>query len=211
MDQALRTPSFAETYERVLVPSIFGPWAGELIDRARPIGPAERILDLGCGTGVVARRLRERLGGAARISGLDANADMLAMARTLAPELDWHEGNAMKLPFGDASFELVYILPTSSPSGSAFVPLPAFSTGSRVTTPGAPDDEIAPVQGRGTQSPGPQPVPGQQPAPADPTPPAGTGNSSGVVVPVVPVVPVTTAPPTTPPPTGRGGGGAGSQ
>ena len=107
MDQALRTQSFAETYERVLVPSIFGPWASELIDRTRPIGPAERILDLGCGTGIVARLLRERLGGGARISGLDANADLLAMARKLAPELDWHEGNAMKLPFGDASFELV--------------------------------------------------------------------------------------------------------
>lgn len=106
MDTALRPPGMAETYERILVPVIFAPWAQDLIERARPIGPADRILDLGCGTGIVARRLRERLGGGARITGVDASTEMIAMARTLAPELDWREGNAMKLPFADATFEL---------------------------------------------------------------------------------------------------------
>ena len=107
MEAALRTPGMAETYERLLVPSVFAPWAKELIERARPIGPSDRILDLGCGTGIVARTLRERLGGGAQITGVDASADMIAMARTLAPELDWREGNAMNLPFPDGSFELV--------------------------------------------------------------------------------------------------------
>jgi ubiquinone/menaquinone biosynthesis C-methylase UbiE len=97
----------AETYERILVPVIFAPWAQDLIERARPIGPADRILDLGCGTGIVARLLRERLGGGAGITGVDASSEMVAMARTVAPELDWREGNAMKLPFADATFELV--------------------------------------------------------------------------------------------------------
>jgi ubiquinone/menaquinone biosynthesis C-methylase UbiE len=120
MDSALRTPGFAETYERVLVPSIFAPWAQEVIERARPIGPADRILDLGCGTGIVARLLRERLGGAARITGVDASAEMIAMARSLAPELDWREGNAVALPFPDASFELVV-----SQQMLQFVPDPA--------------------------------------------------------------------------------------
>jgi SAM-dependent methyltransferase len=107
MDTALRTAGIADTYERVLVPSIFSPWAQEILERARPIGAADRILDLGCGTGIVARRLRERLGGGARISGVDASADMLAKARALAPELEWREANAMQLPFPDGSFELV--------------------------------------------------------------------------------------------------------
>jgi ubiquinone/menaquinone biosynthesis C-methylase UbiE len=107
METALCASGFAETYERVLVPSIFGHWAREIVDRARPVGPADRILDLGCGTGVVARQLRERLGGGAPITGVDANPEMVAMAPTLAPEIDWREGNAMKLPFADASFELV--------------------------------------------------------------------------------------------------------
>jgi SAM-dependent methyltransferase len=97
----------AETYERVLVPTIFAPWAEEILSRARPIGPADRILDLGCGTGIVARSLRQRLGGGANITGADANADMIAMARSLAPDLDFREANATALPFGDHSFELV--------------------------------------------------------------------------------------------------------
>ena len=75
MEAALRTPGIADTYERILVPSIFAPWAQEILARARPIGPADRILDLGCGTGIVARLLRERLGGGARVTGADASAD----------------------------------------------------------------------------------------------------------------------------------------
>jgi SAM-dependent methyltransferase len=107
VEAALRQPNMTDVYEGVLVPAIFAPWSAELIERARPIGPSDRILDLGCGTGIVARKLRERLGGAADITGLDASAEMIAKARELAPELTWHEGNAMSLPFPDASFELV--------------------------------------------------------------------------------------------------------
>lgn len=107
METALRSQGFADLFESILVPSIFAPWADELIARTRPIGPADRILDLGCGTGIVARMLRERLGGGARITGLDASAEMIAKARALAPELEWVEANAMALPFADHSFELI--------------------------------------------------------------------------------------------------------
>src|SRR6185436_16088146 len=88
VDNALKQPSFPDIYEATLVPAIFGRYARDLIERARPIGPSARVLDLGCGTGIVARLLRERLGGAARISGCDANPAMVAKARALAPELD---------------------------------------------------------------------------------------------------------------------------
>lgn len=107
MDNALRQPNVAELFERVLVPSIFDRYARDLIERARPIGPSDRVLDLGCGTGIVARVLRERLGGAARISGLDSSPLMIEKARSLAPEIDWHEGNATALSFADRSFDLV--------------------------------------------------------------------------------------------------------
>jgi SAM-dependent methyltransferase len=100
-------PDFAELFERLLVPAHFAPWAGDLIERARPIGPSSRVLDLGCGTGIVARLLRERLGGAARLTGLDVNAGLLGVARRVVPELDWHEGNAMSLPFPNGAFDLV--------------------------------------------------------------------------------------------------------
>ena len=101
-------PEFAEIFERLLVPTHFAPWARDLIERAQPIEPSSRVLDLGCGTGIIARSLRERLGGAARLTGLDLNPGLLAVARRVAPELDWHEGDAMSLPFADGSFDLVF-------------------------------------------------------------------------------------------------------
>ena len=107
MEAALRLPDIGEIFETILVPAIFDRYARELVDRARPIGPSDRILDLGCGTGIVARILRERLGGAARIIGLDASAAMIGKARSVAPELDFRDGNAMALPFPDHSFDLV--------------------------------------------------------------------------------------------------------
>lgn len=107
MQTILQEPSFAETYERLVVPGLFQPYAHDLIERARPIGPSDRVLDLGCGTGVVARTLRDRLGGAARITGLDANPQMIEVARSLAPELDWRQGDAMALPFEDGAFDLI--------------------------------------------------------------------------------------------------------
>jgi ubiquinone/menaquinone biosynthesis C-methylase UbiE len=82
-------------------------YARDLIERARPIGPSDRILDLGCGTGVVACILRERLGGAAKVVGFDANRMMIEKARLLAPEMDWRDGDVMALPFGADSFDLV--------------------------------------------------------------------------------------------------------
>jgi ubiquinone/menaquinone biosynthesis C-methylase UbiE len=107
METVFQQPTIADVFEAVLVPAIFRPYAHALIERARPIGPSDRVLDLGCGTGIVARLLRERLGGAARITGLDVSPVMIAKARSLAPELEWHEGNAMALPFADRSFDLV--------------------------------------------------------------------------------------------------------
>ena len=107
MEHAQRLPDFADLFERLLVPAIFDRYARDLVERARPFGPSDRILDLGCGTGIVARVLRERLGGATRLTGVDINASMLAKARSIAPEIPWIEGSAMALPFDDRSFEVV--------------------------------------------------------------------------------------------------------
>jgi ubiquinone/menaquinone biosynthesis C-methylase UbiE len=99
--------AFADMYERVVVKSVFDRYARDLVERARPIGPSERILDLGCGTGIVARVLRERLGASTRLTGLDASPAMIGKARSIAPDIEWVEGNAASLPFGDGAFELV--------------------------------------------------------------------------------------------------------
>src|SRR6185503_4695510 len=107
METTFRQPDVADLFERLLVPALFERYARDLVERARPFGPSDRILDLGCGTGIVARVLRERLGGAATLTGLDVNAGMIAKARSIAPDIEWVEGSAIALPFADRSFDVV--------------------------------------------------------------------------------------------------------
>jgi ubiquinone/menaquinone biosynthesis C-methylase UbiE len=52
--------SVPENYDRHLVPSIFGPWANDLVEvSALQLG--ERVLDIACGTGIVARIAARKL------------------------------------------------------------------------------------------------------------------------------------------------------
>ena len=102
----MSAPTFAELFEGVLVPMTFRPWAGELLDRTQP-QVTDRILDVACGTGIVARLARERLGPKARITGIDLNPTMIAVARSVAPDIAWHQGNAQQLPFANRSFDRV--------------------------------------------------------------------------------------------------------
>lgn len=101
------TPGFAEMYERYLVEPLFRPWAEVVLQRLEPTA-AERLLDVACGTGIVARLARQRLGGEARVVGVDLNPQMLVVARAIAPDINWREGNAGALPVGDAEkFDVV--------------------------------------------------------------------------------------------------------
>jgi ubiquinone/menaquinone biosynthesis C-methylase UbiE len=99
-----------ELYERYLVPAITAIWAADLTDRAAP-RPGERVLDVACGTGVVARLAAERVGSTGRVVALDVNAAMLAVARSLpataGASIAWHEGSVLALPFPDAAFDVV--------------------------------------------------------------------------------------------------------
>ena len=110
MTQAPASP--AQTYEEYFVPGMFGPWADELVDRARP-QPGERVLDLACGTGVVARTVARRLDGQATLVGLDLSPAMIEVAGSVAKrdgvDVVWHVGSADALPFPDASFDLILI------------------------------------------------------------------------------------------------------
>ena len=99
--------SIAENYHRYLVPAIFEPWAEDLVALAAP-RPSDRVLDVACGPGVVAR-LAARRAGAGQVTGLDINPGMVALARSLPPELgvSWREGSALQMPFADSSFDVV--------------------------------------------------------------------------------------------------------
>jgi ubiquinone/menaquinone biosynthesis C-methylase UbiE len=99
-----------ENYDRYLVPSIFGPWAGDLIEAAA-LRPGERVLDIACGTGIVARTVARTLGGG-NVVGLDLSVPMLEAARLAAANeglsVDWREGSAVKMPLTDGAFDVAF-------------------------------------------------------------------------------------------------------
>lgn len=99
--------SFPEIYEHVLVGPIFRPWVDSLLDDVE-LGPGDRVLDVACGTGIVARVAKERAGATGRVVGVDVNPQMLAVARNVAPSIEWREGDAGALPLdGDERFDRV--------------------------------------------------------------------------------------------------------
>jgi ubiquinone/menaquinone biosynthesis C-methylase UbiE len=96
----------ASIYETQLVQAIFEPLARILIERARP-KPGERLLDAACGTGIVARLVAPIVGPSGRTVGLDYDPIMIEMARRLAPEIEWRQGDLQNLPFPDGFYDLV--------------------------------------------------------------------------------------------------------
>ena len=74
---------------------------------AASVKPGDRVLDVGCGTGVLSREVADRAGSDGRVFGLDVNEDMLALTRRICPDIDWHQGDAGELPFDDTSFDAV--------------------------------------------------------------------------------------------------------
>ena len=108
MDQQriLTTTSPSEIYERFMVPSIFGRWSEALLELAAP-QPGERVLDLACGTGVVARMAAPMVQPGGQVFGVDFNGAQIATARSIDPSIEWREGDAGSLSFGDQEFDLV--------------------------------------------------------------------------------------------------------
>lgn len=98
--------SAAKGYEALLVPALFRQWAPRLISAAT-IQAGSSVLDVACGTGVFARAAASVTGSSGCVVGLDLSEAMLAVARVLAPSLQWHQGDADKLPFADALFDAV--------------------------------------------------------------------------------------------------------
>ena len=96
----------AEVYESSFVPALFAEWAAHLVEAAG-IAPGQAVLDVACGTGIVARTAADRMGGRGRVVGLDINQGMLTVAGRLRPDLEWRQGDAGDLPFPAGSFGAV--------------------------------------------------------------------------------------------------------
>jgi ubiquinone/menaquinone biosynthesis C-methylase UbiE len=97
----------AENYERYFVPAIGAPLAADLVELAA-LRRGERVLDVACGTGIVARQALERVGDGGLVVGTDINPGMLGVARDALPESSWREANAEDLPFRDDAFDVVF-------------------------------------------------------------------------------------------------------
>jgi SAM-dependent methyltransferase len=101
----------AQVYEDYFVPAMFSPWARLLTTRADP-RTGQCAIDVACGTGIVARQLAPLVGETGRVVAVDLNPAMLAVARAVpAPPgatIQWTQGDAGALAFGDAEFDLAF-------------------------------------------------------------------------------------------------------
>jgi ubiquinone/menaquinone biosynthesis C-methylase UbiE len=104
--QGQLTRTAAEVYDELLVPALFAQWP-PLLAQAAAIAPGQDVLDVACGTGVLAAEAARRVQPGGRVTGLDRNEAMLAVAKRKAPDLEWRQGQAEALPFADARFDAV--------------------------------------------------------------------------------------------------------
>lgn len=96
----------ATAYEALFVPALFRQFATKVADAAG-VSNGQRVLDVACGTGALAREILRRVGPSGLVSGIDAVPGMIEVARDIAPAIDWRVGKAESLPFSDGSFDAV--------------------------------------------------------------------------------------------------------
>lgn len=104
------TGTGAENYQRYFVPAIATPVAADLL-RIAGLQPAERVLDVACGTGLIARLAAEQVGPTGSVTGIDVAPDMIDVARGVpspsGAHIEWHVGDATSLEFPDDSYDVV--------------------------------------------------------------------------------------------------------
>lgn len=100
--------SIPQIYEQYMVPLIFKPYAMDLARRVSELQP-RRVLEVAAGTGVLTRHMAESLPRGTAIVATDLNQPMLDQAAEvgISGQVTWRQADAQKLPFPDASFDIV--------------------------------------------------------------------------------------------------------
>ena len=96
----------AETYESKFVPALFADWAPHVVDMG-DVTTGQSVLDVACGTGVVARAAAARVGPEGRVMGVDLNPAMLTVAERVCPGIELRQADVTHLPFEAATFDVV--------------------------------------------------------------------------------------------------------
>jgi SAM-dependent methyltransferase len=94
----------AQIYDALFVPALFAQW-GPIVAGEAGISAGQHVIDVACGTGVLALAALDRVGPKGAVVGLDRNPDMLGVARRKSGRIDWREGRAESLPFEDGRFD----------------------------------------------------------------------------------------------------------
>jgi len=96
----------ATSYEEFFLPALFNQWTPHVLNAAQ-VDPGQKVLDVACGTGVLARAALARVSPGGSVAGLDLNPGMLAVAAKVEPRIAWRQGMAESLPYSDESFDVV--------------------------------------------------------------------------------------------------------
>ena len=98
----------AAHYERYFVPTVATAVSHDLL-RAAGLGHGDRVLDVACGTGLVARRAADLVGPSGSVAAVDLEPGMIEVAEATAQgaAIEWHVADALALPLADRSRDVV--------------------------------------------------------------------------------------------------------
>ncbi len=96
----------AQFYEDIFVKALFERWVDLTLDAAE-VAPGDKVLDVGCGTGVLARHASVRVGGTGQVCGIDSSPEMLGVAQERTSGVDLRIASVEEIPFADGHFDAV--------------------------------------------------------------------------------------------------------